>query len=233
VEKNQYNLCLEILRRFNKAGILKNIILIGSWCVPFYKEYFKGTRFTPSIRTRDIDFLVPLPLKAGPKVDIPGLLEDLGFVVGFKGSKGYIKLEHPELVVEFLVPERGRGLDRPYPLPQLGLNAQALRFLDFLTRRIVVVSVDKIAVTLPHPAVFALHKLIIFQRRKNPDKIDKDKDAAVKILKALFAKDETAVVREVFDSMPRKWQAKVVSGLERADEEDILRIITSPPGDVS
>jgi hypothetical protein len=28
VEKKQYELCLEILRRFNKAGILKDFILI-------------------------------------------------------------------------------------------------------------------------------------------------------------------------------------------------------------
>jgi len=40
VEKKQSDLCLEILRRFHNAGILDDLILIGSWCVYFYKDYF-------------------------------------------------------------------------------------------------------------------------------------------------------------------------------------------------
>ena len=40
MEKNQYELCLEVLRRLNRAGVLNDIMLIGSWCLPFYREYF-------------------------------------------------------------------------------------------------------------------------------------------------------------------------------------------------
>jgi hypothetical protein len=55
VEKKQYELCLEILRRFNKAGILKDFILIGSWSAYFYNEYFAGTRYLDrtALKTRD------------------------------------------------------------------------------------------------------------------------------------------------------------------------------------
>ena len=38
MEKSQYNLCIEILRRFHKAGLLNDFILIGSWAMVFYKE---------------------------------------------------------------------------------------------------------------------------------------------------------------------------------------------------
>ena len=76
-----------------------------------------------SLKTRDIDLLIPRPSEIKAKTDVVELLKDLGFIVGFSGSKGYIRLEHPELVVEFLVPERGRGSDKPYTLSQLGLNA--------------------------------------------------------------------------------------------------------------
>jgi len=44
VEKTQYELCIEVLRRFDKAGVLRNIVLIGSWCMPFYIEE-KACRF--------------------------------------------------------------------------------------------------------------------------------------------------------------------------------------------
>jgi len=40
VEKNQYELCVEVLRRLDKAGVLKHIILVGSWCMLFYKADF-------------------------------------------------------------------------------------------------------------------------------------------------------------------------------------------------
>lgn len=45
MEKKQSDLCLEILRRFHNAGILDDLILIGSWCVYFYKDYFPSTPY--------------------------------------------------------------------------------------------------------------------------------------------------------------------------------------------
>jgi len=123
--EKQYDLCLEVLRRLNKAGVLNRLIIIGSWCIYFYKSYFSDVDYSSSIRTRDIDFVVPIPVKFRKKTDIPELLKDLGFIVDFH-AKGYIRLNHPELIIEFLVPERGKGRDKPYPLPELGLNAIAL-----------------------------------------------------------------------------------------------------------
>lgn len=133
--KNQYDLCILVLRRLDDAGILEHVILAGSWCMAFYREYFAQVAYTPSLKTRDIDLLVPHPGALRTKVDVAELLKDLGFVVGFTGSKGYIRLEHPQLIVEFLVPERGRGSDKPFLLPQLGLNAQPLRFLELLIQK--------------------------------------------------------------------------------------------------
>lgn len=40
MEKNQYELCVKVLKRLERTGVLKDVILIGSWCIPFYKEYF-------------------------------------------------------------------------------------------------------------------------------------------------------------------------------------------------
>ena len=164
MEKKQYELCIEVLRRFHKAGILRDLILIGSWCLYFYKDYFPGKNEMQRLvlKTRDMDLLVQHPGKLKSKVDVPGLLHDLGFVTIFKGRKGYIKLDHPELLLEFLVPEKGKGLDKPHPLPRLGMNAVALRFLDILTANTIKIEIEGLPLTMPHPANFALHKLIIF-----------------------------------------------------------------------
>ena len=211
MEKKQYELCLEILRRFHKAGVLDDFILIGSWCIYFYKDYFSNTPFIDhiTIKTRDIDFLIGNPTSIKREVNIPELLKDLGFVTIFKGSKGYIKLDHPELILEFLVPEKGKGIDKPYPLPKLAVNAVALRFLNYLSSNTIKVKVENFYLILPHPANFVLHKLIIFQRRVREDKSIKDRSAAIVILKALVDKGEEKVVKQIFDATITKWQKKI------------------------
>jgi len=227
VEKKQSELCLEILRRFHKAGILDDLILIGSWCIYFYKDYFSSTPYIDqaTIKTRDIDFLIDAPSKMKVNVNIPKLLKDLGFVTIYRGNRGFIKLDHPDLILEFLVPEKGKGTDKPVPLPKLGINAVALRFLTFLSGNTIKVKVEDFYVTLPHPANFALHKLIIFQRRIKEEKAVKDRKTAVEILKALINKGDAAIVRQVFGSVPQKWQKKILKGLEETKEKDILNIL--------
>jgi len=229
VEKRQYELCLEILRRFNKAGILKDFILIGSWSAYFYNEYFTGTQYLDraALKTRDIDFLIDNPAKIKHEVNVPELLRDLGFIIIYKGNKGYIKLEHPDLLLEFLVLEKGRGIDKPFPLPKLGINAVALRFLSFLSANTIKVRVEDFYVTLPHPANFALHKLIIFQRRLKQDKATKDRNIAIEILKSLIEKGESSIIKEVFNSIPKKWQARVIKGLSKREDKDIVAVLES------
>ena len=227
MEKKQSDLCLEILKRFHKAGILDDFILIGSWCVYFYKDYFDNVPYIDqtTIRTRDIDFLVSKPARIKHTVDIPELLKYLGFVTILKGREGYIKLDHPDLMLEFLVPEKGKGTDKPVPLTKLGMNAVALRFLSMLTENVIKINVEDFNISMPHPANFALHKLIIFQRRFKEEKAIKDRSAAVDILKALIRKGEAATIKHVYNSMIPKWQKKVIKGLEEAKENNIRGLL--------
>ena len=145
------------------------------------------------------------------------LLGELGFIVGFTGSQGYLRMEHPQLILEFLVPERGRGTDKPYPLPQLGFNAQSLRLVEYLARNTIPVTFRGLSITVPHPAYFALHKLMISRRRKGKDKAEKDIESARRILDALVRSGRTQSIRDAFAAMPRRWQSSVrtiLTGLE-------------------
>jgi len=218
---------VEVLRRLDKAKVLKDIVLVGSWCTLFYKDYFGQTGYTPLLKTRDMDLFIPQPTSIKVKMDVAELLKDLGFVVGFTGSKGYIRLEHPQLIVEFLVPEKGRGMDKPYALPQLGLNAQALRFLEFLSQDTITAKVGQLTVTIPHPANFALHKLLVMTRRQAVDKRAKDKEAAIKILNTLLAVGQEDIIKETFQTMPRRWQGKVKNQLKDITEKKILAVLES------
>lgn len=227
MEKSQYELCIEVFRRLDKVGILKDVILVGSWCTFFYKQFFKHKSYLSTLTTRDIDLLVPLPKAIESKVDVAELLKDLGFVVGFSGSQGYIRLEHPELIVEFLVPERGRGSNKPYPLQQLGLNAQALRFLDYLSANTIESNIGPVKLRLPHPANFALHKLLVMSRRPTAEKQAKDKNSAIRILNALVESGQSEVLKKAFLEMPQKWKNKVKKQLSEITEQHILDTLTT------
>jgi hypothetical protein len=213
VTKSQHELCLEILRRFNKAGVLGDLILIGSWSVLFYEEYFGDRRASVTLRTRDMDFLVAQPERMRGEADVPGLLKDLGFVSEFFTSSGHIRLLHPDLIVEFLVPEVGRGRKNPFPLRKLKINAQPLRFLNLLTTDVIRARVDDFVVTLPHPVNFTLQKLIISERRSKSEKASRDRETALRLLAALAEQGEGPLVVERFGSLPPRWRKTAVKAL--------------------
>ena len=206
-------------------SILSDVILIGSWCMIFYKKYFSGHDYAPSIRTRDIDFLVLKPRLIRAKTDLAESMKDLGFIKGFRGREGYMILEHPELSIEFLVAERGKGTDKPVLLPQMKMNAQALRFMELLAENTMQVEMEGVSVTVPHPANFALHKLIVSHRRRDKDKSLRDREAAVTVLKGLIRKKEQNLIVSVFNSIPRKWKQTIFLELKITDEEKIIEIL--------
>jgi len=224
---DQYELVIEVLNRLNASGVLKYLIFIGSWCLPLYRDYFGDDEPLPAIRTRDMDFLIPEPPKIHDMCDVPALIRDLGFVVTFRGQHGLIRLEHPDLMIEFLVPERGKGSDRPVAIPQLKVNAERLRFLSLLEQKTIRIATSGLSVVLPHPANFALQKLLICSRRRDSGKKQKDRDAATAILHALIRKDEKMTVIKVFRSLPLKWQKKILLELEESMESDLRDILST------
>ncbi|MFC1762676.1 GSU2403 family nucleotidyltransferase fold protein [Planctomycetota bacterium] len=227
MEKSQFDLCIEVLRRLDRAGVLSHVVLAGSWCTLFYQDCFSNVDYAPALRTRDLDLVIPRPSKMATHTDVAELLKDLGFIVGFTGSQGYIRLEHPQLIVEFLVPERGRPSEKPFALPQLGLNAQPLRFLDYLAQNTFTTTVQEINLTIPHPAHFALHKLVVLSRRPTLEKQEKDKASAIRLLTALLDDNQAEVIKEAFQAMPRRWQTKVRQQLTAPLDAPILELLSA------
>lgn len=173
-ENQQFEILTEVLERFHEKGILDRLTLIGSWCIYFYNIHFKEKVSSSELRTRDSDFLVSKYEKFPQKVDIPALLEDLGFIVELRGQNGFMTLQHPELFVEFLVPETGSETDKPFTIPSLSVKANKLNHLQMLLRDPITVKYHHLNIRVPNPADFAIHKLIISEIRKNKDKRKKD-----------------------------------------------------------
>lgn len=184
--------------------------------MPFYKTYFTGIDYHPSIRTRDIDLLIPQPGKIKIKTNIPALLKDLGFIQDRLGEAGYIRLLSPDLIVEFLVPEKGRGSDKPFPLPDFGLNAQPLRFLNFLSENTITTTIETIPIRIPHPIHYALHKLVVASRRPKKDKAEKDRREGFQVLMALKEKKQNSEILKVMNKVPAKWKKAIEQELHKA-----------------
>jgi len=197
-------------------------MLIGSWCVPFYKEYLKTQKIDFVLKTRDVDFLIPSASRIKEDVNVAELLEDLGFIVERSYPGGYIRLTHTDLMVEFLIPEQGKGTNKPVPIPKLSLNAQALRYLNLLTEKTIEVLHKGIMVRLPEPIRFSLHKLIVAQERESEDKAEKDREAGVVVLKVLIGMGKDKEIKEIFDSLPPKWRKKILLSCKEANEEGLL-----------
>ena len=90
-----------ILSELDKAGVLKNLILIGGWCQKLYRIYFDNPAELSALRTADIDFLIPLPIQIEKKVNLPAVFFGLGFDEVFSTSTGYRKYVYPDLEIEF------------------------------------------------------------------------------------------------------------------------------------
>ena len=99
METKQYSLCEEVLRRLYDAGVLDGMVVAGSWCVLFYQAYFDRKTFSPTIRTRDLDFAIPIPPRFDKEADIAQIVDDLGFVLDFRGEQGHMRFMHPDLIL--------------------------------------------------------------------------------------------------------------------------------------
>lgn len=226
MEKIKYDLFTEVLRRLDREGILEKTVLVGSWCILLYADFFERGEYSPSIRTRDIDILIPLPFKFDRKIDVFDLINDLGFVLDFRRPDGYMRFLHPELILEFIVPERGRSRDKPYNIPKLGINAQPLRFMDLLIKDTVRVRFRGLHVAVPQPSNFAFHKLIVSSRRKG-EKRERDRSQAIDIMNVLIKTGKENALRSVFSSIPKRWQMKVGQVLAEREEDRILAVLGS------
>jgi hypothetical protein len=169
-EKEQFAVLWQVLRRFQSAGILDGLILIGSWCLYFYRVQLGPFGDLPAVRTLDVDFLIPRPPRSQKEADVPAILEGFGFTPTHHGMSGLVVYDHPELRLEFLIPELGRGTSGPVKIPNLHVNAQGIRFLNFLSDHTIVVDYQGVKVRIPEPAAFALHKLIVSSRRTKKEK---------------------------------------------------------------
>ncbi|MDE2109893.1 MAG: DUF1488 family protein [Alphaproteobacteria bacterium] len=123
--------------------------------------------------------------------------------------------------VDFLTPNEGPDTSEPKMLPALQTDAEPLRFLDFLIHdpeQAVVLHNAGILVNVPAPSRFAVHKLIVSQRRRiGSAKRDKDIRQAQALIDILLQKqpgDFARAWREAHDR-GKAWRRLLLQGLDQ------------------
>lgn len=130
-----------------------------------------------------------------------------------------------DTLVEFLTPSFGEdeGLRE---LPALGVDAQALHHLNYLIAEPIKAAVtyrSGVLVQIPQPERFAIHKLIVADRRRSGEnalKSEKDRRQAVFLIEML-AEDRPDELRDAYeDALSRgpKWRMRIEATLARIPE---------------
>ena len=127
-------------------------------------------------------------------------------------------------LVEFLTPAFGDETIRD--LPALGVNAQALNYLNFLIAEPIHAAAiyrSGILVQVPRPERYAIHKLIIADRRRDGAgslKASKDREQAAFLIEAM-AEDRPDDLSEALEAAMQvgpRWREHIGNSLKRLPE---------------
>ncbi|WP_205911964.1 GSU2403 family nucleotidyltransferase fold protein [Rhodobacter sp. SGA-6-6] len=129
------------------------------------------------------------------------------------------------MLVEFLTPSF-RAEEDIRDLPALGVSAQSLHFLNFLIARPIKAAAlyrSGVLVQIPRPEAYAIHKLIVADRRQaGPDQLKSRKDRAqAALLIEALAEDRPDELREAQeDALSRgpAWRDHIGRSLQRMPE---------------
>lgn len=135
-------------------------------------------------------------------------------------------------LVEFLTPAFGQEIVRE--LPALGVNAQALNYLNYLIADPIYAAAiyrSGILVQVPRPEKFAVHKLIVADRRRGGAsqlKASKDREQAAFLFEVMAEDrpdDLSAAYTTAMEAGPR-WREHIEKSLKRQPNiRDILKNI--------
>jgi hypothetical protein len=218
VEK--FELLYSVLLSLDKAGVLSDCVLVGSWCQDFYRHLYNNPFQIPAATTTDADLLVPKNLKFKQKVNVAVIMEENGFKVEQERTSSLMKFIHEDFKFEFLTNAGAKPEEKVYSFKNLNINVQELHFMNIPLTYNLIIPFRDISLRIPEPEAFALHKLIICQRRRNPLKKEKD-TATARGMFEFIATQEKRIKRlhEILNGFPRGWKKKVDEALKNTGLE--------------
>lgn len=225
-----------LLAALADAGLFKaGAALVGTHAFMALGNHLGVVWTGRAVTTQDIDIAhgrsVELAVP-GAELDLPGVLR--GLEMGYhpvpkldpRQPSTSFMFRGQQLRLDLLTPPHGRRTT-PIEIPALGAAAQPLRFLEYVLEApqpAVLVGARVLRVTVPDPARFAVHKLLVSGARPSTEaaKAHKDRAQAEQLLRVLLG-DRPG-------DIPFAWKAAAERGpsWSRALRSNLARL----PGDV-
>lgn len=211
---------IETLIILDSLGLLDHVILIGSWSEYLYEQCQVIEGFISTTKTLDIDFLVRNIRKPREKVALVDAFQEKGYELAFRHT-GVVTLIKEGFEVEFLAKQIGR----PEPVvdsPNFG-KLETLGHMSVIDENTITVVYQGVAVIIPHPAAFVLHKMIINKDRKA--KQEKDANAVKNLVYALEEDDLMVKSFQVMHSTLTVKEKKAVKGFSEKYSLDLTDLL--------
>lgn len=224
-----------VIERLSEYGFFRaGGVLIGTHAFLGYGNML-GIRWGDADRTQDVDLAhagknLAVALPADIKVETHGAIESLEMglipISGRAGKAGasYLNPAGPELRLDFLTTLH-RGGDTPIEHAQLGVVLQPLPFLEYALEQVTQLALlsedGAVAVNVPAPERYALHKLVVHGERGLRYAAKSAKDLAqsaalLEVLKARHPRDVVVAWRDLIGRGPG-WRKRATAGLEALD----------------
>jgi hypothetical protein len=227
---------LRVIRRLSEYGFFRaGGVLIGTHAFLAYGNML-GLHWGDSSQTQDIDFAhagknVALALPANVEVQTHEAIESLQMgllpIAGLQGKAGatYLAPRDPGFRLDFLTTLH-RGGEEKYEHPQLHVTLQPLKFMEYSliqVQQAVLFNADgAVVVNIPHPARFALHKLIVYGEREGTFAAKSGKDLAqAASLLQYFRNHRTWEINEAYEDLVSRgkgWRMRFERGLTAIDK---------------
>ena len=228
-----------VLKRLAEYGFFKaGGVLIGTHAFVAYGNML-GVRWgtADAARTQDIDFAhagksISLALAPHCQVQTHEAIQSLemGFlpISGLAGKTGgaYLIPREKEFRLDFLTTV-GRSGETPYEHPDLHVTLQPLRFMEYslenVQQTVLLSGADAVIVNLPHPARYALHKLIIAGEREGAFQAKTGKDfVQAGLLLSVLRENRPWEVEEAWKNLEGRgkgWRSRAMRGLQALDRQ--------------
>lgn len=222
---------LSVILRLNEFGFFRaGGVLIGTHAFLAYANQL-GLRWNGPDQTSDIDFAhaegtvsiaLPATIQAQPHSALTTMEGGFLPLVQYRtraGASSKHKNE-PEIQVDFLTPRTSEG-EEPVHIDKLDVALQALRFMEFSLEGIEQTTLfdptgRSVVVSLPAPARYAVHKLLIIGERAGAfrAKVRKDLAQVAALMSYFTAHDPDALQEAWADALGRGpgWRKRALEG---------------------
>lgn len=207
MENNNESKLKEIIKTFSDAGFLDDVILVGSWCLTFYKLIFDN--FLPQVRTTDIDFYVPNIKKANAD-KVSSLLKEINYDHIKDSLTNKSRFVSPDgFEIEFLA-KLSRSNVSCIQIGSSSIFAESLSYIDIFSLNYVECCYYGYSIKVASPSAFVIQKILINDKRGN--KKEKDVVAIKNVLEFItIANKYKEEFKELYSKLPKKWKNKILS----------------------